>query len=159
MSDPSGILNWRRLDDRITTSGQPDEAQLAAIRDLGVARVINLGLHTHEKALADEAGTVSGLGMTYTHIPVAFDAPTEDDYRRFRDAMATAAGAPVHVHCIVNARVTAFFYRYQVETLGADPADARTMLESVWQPGGAWAGFVGDTAAEARSHRFAGRDY
>ena len=50
MSDPIEIYNWRRLDGRITTSGQPTEAQLADLQRLGVTHVINLGLHTHEKA-------------------------------------------------------------------------------------------------------------
>jgi protein tyrosine phosphatase (PTP) superfamily phosphohydrolase (DUF442 family) len=35
MTDPEAIYHWRRLDDRITTSGQPTEEQLADIRDLG----------------------------------------------------------------------------------------------------------------------------
>jgi NAD(P)-dependent dehydrogenase (short-subunit alcohol dehydrogenase family) len=51
MVDPETIYNWRRLDDRITTSGQPTEQQLADIRALGVRHIVNLGLHTHEKAL------------------------------------------------------------------------------------------------------------
>ncbi len=158
-SDPADILNWRRLDDRTTTSGQPGEAQLGAIRDLGVANVINLALHSHPKALADEAATVAGLGMVYTHIPVDFDQPTEDDYRQFCAAMAAAAGAPVHVHCMVNARVTAFFYRYQTEVLGLPMAEARAVMESVWRPGGVWADFVGNADAAGRAHGFAGRDY
>jgi protein tyrosine phosphatase (PTP) superfamily phosphohydrolase (DUF442 family) len=64
MADPKSIYNWRRLDHRITTSGQPTEQQLADIRALGVHHIINLGLHSHEKALPDEAASVSRLGMT-----------------------------------------------------------------------------------------------
>jgi len=41
--DPKTIYNWRRLDDRITTSGQPTEQQLAHIRALGVRHIVNLG--------------------------------------------------------------------------------------------------------------------
>lgn len=159
MPDPIEILNWRRLDERITTSGQPSEAQLAAIAGLEVSGVINLGLHTHERALADEAASVAALGMNYVHIPVEFDAPTEANYQRFRAAMAEAGNASVHVHCIVNARVTAFLYRYQTEVLGAPEAEARAMLESVWRPGGVWASFIGDEAGVGRPHAFAGRDY
>ncbi len=77
MADPETIHNWRRLDDRITTSGQPTEPQLADIHALGVRHIINLGLHTHEKALPDEAASVSRLGMTYIHIPVDFQNPTD----------------------------------------------------------------------------------
>src|SRR3954471_14633339 len=76
MADPEGIYDWRRLDDRITTSGQPTEEQLADIQALGVRHIINLGLHSHEKALPDEAASVRDLGMTYMHIPVDFQHPT-----------------------------------------------------------------------------------
>jgi protein tyrosine phosphatase (PTP) superfamily phosphohydrolase (DUF442 family) len=78
MADPEAIYNWQRLDNRITTSGQPTEKQLADIHALGVRHIVNLGLHTHEKALPDEAASVSRLGMTYIHIPVDFQNPTDD---------------------------------------------------------------------------------
>jgi protein tyrosine phosphatase (PTP) superfamily phosphohydrolase (DUF442 family) len=83
MDDPETIYNWRRLDDWITTSGQPTEAQLADLHALGVRHIVNLGLHTHEKALPDEAGSVSRLGMTYIHIPVNFQNPTDQDFEKF----------------------------------------------------------------------------
>jgi protein tyrosine phosphatase (PTP) superfamily phosphohydrolase (DUF442 family) len=83
MADPDGIYNWHGLDGRITTSGQLTEAQLAEIRDLGIRHIVNLGLHTHEKALPDEAATVDRLGMTYIHIPVDFQNPTEQDFQQF----------------------------------------------------------------------------
>jgi len=62
MADPEAIYNWQRLDNRLTTSGQPTEKQLADIHALGVRHIVNLGLHTHEKALPDEAASVSRLG-------------------------------------------------------------------------------------------------
>jgi len=49
MVDPETIYNWRRLDDRITTSGQPTKQQLADIGALGVRHIVNLGLHTHKR--------------------------------------------------------------------------------------------------------------
>ena len=158
MTDPA-VTNWRRLDALVTTSGQPNEAALAAIRDLGVAHVVNLALHTHEQALPDEAASVAALGMTYTHIPVAFDDPTEADFARFCDAMAAAGDAPVHVHCIVNARVTAFMYRYRRDVLGVGAAEAKATMDSVWHPGGVWAKFLGDDAGVGRAIEYAGRDY
>ena len=83
MADPEGIYNWSRLDDRVTTSGQPTEQQLAEIQALGVRHVVNLGLHTHEKALSDEPASVGRLGMEYIHIPVDFQNPTEQDFQQF----------------------------------------------------------------------------
>ena len=113
MADPDAIYNWRRLDDRITTSGQPTEEQLADIHALGVRHIVNLGLHTHEKALPDEAASVSRLGMTYIHIPVDFQNPTDGDFDQFCAVMEQLKEVPVHVHCIANYRVSAFFYRYR----------------------------------------------
>lgn len=142
MADPESIYNWRRLDDRITTSGQPTEAQLAEIRALGVRHIINLGLHTHEKALPDEAATVSRLGMTYVHIPVDFQNPTDQEFEQFRTAMDGLEDEPVHVHCIANYRVAAFLYRYRRDVLGMDETRARADMEAVWRPDGVWATFV-----------------
>lgn len=153
MSDPTDIFAWRRLDDRLTTSGQPSEEQLAELRRLGVQFVVNLGLHSHERALPDEAATVAQLGMDYIHIPVDFDAPTELDFARFCDAMARTGEQKVHVHCIVNARVSAFLYRYRRDILGLDEGWARAEMEKIWRPGGVWAAFIGDAASINLPHR------
>ncbi len=142
MADPEAIYHWRRLDDRITTSGQPTEPQLAEIRALGVRHVVNLALHTHPKALPDEAASVSALEMTYTHIPVDFQNPTERDFDEFCAVMKALGNVPVHVHCIANYRVSAFFYRYHRDVLGRDDATARAEMEAIWQPEGVWAKFI-----------------
>lgn len=145
------ILNFRRLDDRITTSGQPSEAQIAALAADGVTTVINLGLHSHERALPDEAASVAAAGMRYIHIPVPFDTPGEDHFVAFSQAMAATEGEQVHVHCIMNMRVTAFLDRWSREQ-GHDANAARAMMDSVWQPGGPWASLIGDQAGAARGH-------
>jgi protein tyrosine phosphatase (PTP) superfamily phosphohydrolase (DUF442 family) len=80
MINPTDILNWRRIDQRITTSGQPTEDQIADIRKLGVTCIINLGPHTNKGGFFDERGKVSTMDMTYIYIPVDFDAPTQEDY-------------------------------------------------------------------------------
>jgi protein tyrosine phosphatase (PTP) superfamily phosphohydrolase (DUF442 family) len=113
MADPEAIYNWRRLDNRITTSGQPSETQLADIHAVGVRHIVDLGLHTHDKALPDEAASVSRLGMTYIDIPVDFQNPTDDDFDQFYTVMEQLQEVPVHVHCIANYRVSAFFYSYR----------------------------------------------
>jgi protein tyrosine phosphatase (PTP) superfamily phosphohydrolase (DUF442 family) len=143
MADPETIYNWRRLDDRITTSGQPTEPQLADIHALGVRHIVNLGLHTHDKALPDEAASVGRLGMTYIHIPVDFQNPTDQDFEQFCSVMERLNDVPVHVHCIANYRVSAFFYRYRRDVLRMDETQARGEMEAIWHPEGVWAAFVG----------------
>jgi protein tyrosine phosphatase (PTP) superfamily phosphohydrolase (DUF442 family) len=144
MSDPIDIYNWRRLDARLTTSGQPTEAQLADIRALGADHVVNLGLHTHQKALPDEAASVAALGMTYVHLPVDFKNPTAADLSAFCELMDELGDKTVHVHCIANYRVSAFLYRYRVDRLGWNRETARLDLDAVWRPDGPWAALVAD---------------
>jgi len=158
LDDPVSIRVWRRLDDRLTTSGQPTEEQLKLLAAIGVSDVINLALHSHEDALVDEAASVATLGMNYVHIPVDFAAPTDSDFDRFMTVLDSLQDRHVHVHCILNARVSAFFYRRAL-VLGKDRAEAAARLDSIWRPGGVWATFVGRSEDEALPHRFAGRDY
>ena len=131
------------MSDWLLHSGMRTEEQLAEICALGVRHVVNLALHTHEKALPDEAASVSRLGMTYIHIPVDFQNPTDQDFDQFCSAMEQLKDVPVHVHCIANYRVSAFFYRYRRDVLGMDEAEARADMEDVWHPEGVWATFVG----------------
>lgn len=142
MTDPVGIVGWRRLEAGLTTSGQPTPGQLAEIAQLGVRHVINLGMYSHERALPDEARHVALLGMTYTHIPVEFHAPTLADFASFRAAFETARSEAVHVHCIFNWRVSAFFYKYRRDHLGVDDATARLDMDAIWQPDEVWAAFL-----------------
>ena len=157
--DPVHIFMWRRIDERITTSGQPDETQLAALKEIGVGHVINLGLHSHEKALPDEGGYLAELGIDYIHIPVDFDDPTEDDYARFRATMDALSEERVHIHCIANLRVSAFLYRYRRDARHMAEEKARQEMERIWKPGGPWASLIGDEDRLSMPHLYAGRDY
>ena len=142
MADPDFIFNWRRLDERTTTSGQPTESQLADIAALGVRHIVNLGLHGHPKALPDEAASVAALGMAYIHIPVDFANPTQADFDRFHSVLEELRDVPVHVHCIANYRVSAFFYRYRRDVLGMEESRARADLDALWHPDAVWAAFI-----------------
>jgi uncharacterized protein (TIGR01244 family) len=142
LPDPEHIYHWRRLDARLTTSGQPSEAELAEIAELGVRCVINIAPHAHAKALADERGTVTRLGMRYVYIPVDFKNPTEMDFIQFSDAMAATQAVPVHVHCAANYRVSAFLYRYRRDVLGMSVAELAADLFEIWQPDAIWTEFL-----------------
>lgn len=140
--DPTHIDHWLRIDSRLTTSGQPSESELAQIAALGVRYVINLGLSSHEKALPNEAATVGALGMTYIHIPIDFQHPTEADYHAFAAALTKTEDAATHIHCISNYRVSALLYRYRRDALGVDDAIARADLERIWAPNAVWAALI-----------------
>jgi len=159
MSNLPEIINWRRLDHRTTLSGQPTEEQLSQINELGISHIINLGPHTNNGALKDEAGTVTELGMTYIYIPVDFENPTNDDFTNFCNAMESVADNHVHVHCIYNARVSAFFYRYAQSGRGYSEAETSTLMDGIWRPGGVWAKFIGNDENINQANKYAGEDY
>jgi uncharacterized protein (TIGR01244 family) len=134
VDDPADIRAWQRLDDRTTTSGKLDDADVARLAAIGVKHVINLALDSHPEALADEGTKLATAGIGYTHIPVPFDAPGDEHFAAFRTALAEIGEAPVHVHCIMNWRVSAFCYRLHRDHLGMDEAQARALMEVQWAP-------------------------
>lgn len=127
MTDLPDIINWRRVDGQITTSGQPTEAQLADIQNLGVTHIVNLGPHTNKGALADEPASVAALGMTYVFIPVDFENPTQDNFDQFQSILADLAGKP----SIFIAYITPVSQRFFIAT-----NRHRRQPPSAWNPFG-----------------------
>lgn len=130
--DLSEMRNWLRLSDTVTTSGRLQEGDPTRLAGIGVKRVINLAMPDHPEALPNAEPEMADAGLAYTHIPVPFDAPSEAHYRAFVAALEADEG-PVHVHCIMNWRVSAFFYRYHLER-GMDEGQARGQMERIWSP-------------------------
>lgn len=128
------ITNFVQLTDDIGTSGQPTREQFAAIAGAGFGTVVNLALPTSDNAIADEGSVVTGLGMRYVHIPVVFESPTVDDLRTFIGVMKALEGSKVWVHCVVNARVSAFLYHYLRHVRGLDEAASRSVVLDRWEP-------------------------
>lgn len=132
MEDPEDIACWQRLNPRTTTSGRLTASDVPRLAALNVRHVINLALADSPGALEREDALIAEQGIRYTHIPVPFDAPAEAHYQAFRAALESHEGA-VHVHCIMNWRVSVFFYRYHIEN-GMERAVARALMEQQWSP-------------------------
>lgn len=130
--DPVDIRGWQRRTDGITTSGRLEARDPARLGAIGVRHVINLALGSHPEALADEAALMAAARIAYTHIPVPFDAPRRDHVAALQTALAAHPG-PTHVHCIMNWRVTAFFYLIDCAA-GVPEPEARARMACVWNP-------------------------
>jgi protein tyrosine phosphatase (PTP) superfamily phosphohydrolase (DUF442 family) len=128
------ILNQYHVTENIASSGQPDEAQLEQIASEGYYAVINLAMPDHKKSLANEGSIVTSLGMTYIHIPVPFEAPNEDHLVTFSGYMDALETKKVWVHCIVNARVSAFLFRYLQKNRGWSAEKSATPILEQWLP-------------------------
>ncbi|MBX7494327.1 protein tyrosine phosphatase family protein [Qipengyuania sp. 6B39] len=132
MADPEDIRGWQRLSSSVTTSGKLDPHDPARLAAIGVRHVINLALDDHPEALADEEALLAAEGIGYTHIPIPFDRPEAHHYDSFRQALDQADG-PVHVHCIMNYRVSAFFYLLHIAQ-GMETGEARALMGRQWDP-------------------------
>jgi uncharacterized protein (TIGR01244 family) len=148
MSDPDDIRGWQRLGPATTTSGRLEEHDPARLAGIGVRHVINLATDDSPEALAGEGDKLAAAGIAYTHIPVPFDAPAEEHFGAFVEALGAHEG-PVHVHCIMNWRVAAFFYRHN-RAGGMGEAQATELLRKQWEPrlsedprAKVWADFLG----------------
>jgi protein tyrosine phosphatase (PTP) superfamily phosphohydrolase (DUF442 family) len=146
------IRNFVAVSDSLGTAGQPSEAQLREVADAGFQVVVNLGLLDPRYCLADEAGTVEGLGLGYHHIPVDFTAPQADDLRRFLDVMDASRDQKVFVHCAANYRVSSFVALYGEARLGWSSEQGDAHIRRVWEPNETWTRFL----AEARERIAAG---
>jgi protein tyrosine phosphatase (PTP) superfamily phosphohydrolase (DUF442 family) len=138
----SEICQFRAIGDGLGTAGQPTEGQFRMVREAGFEAVINLALPTSDNALANEGSVVTGLGMSYVHIPVNFKAPASQDFRAFCRVMEAFGERPVFVHCAANMRVSTFVFLYRVLCQRVALSEAERDLHAIWQPDEVWSRLI-----------------
>jgi protein tyrosine phosphatase (PTP) superfamily phosphohydrolase (DUF442 family) len=148
----TAIYNYRQVNDRLITAGQPTEEQLKSAAAEGVTTVINLATINPPHSLPDEAGLVDSLGMTYHHIPVEWGNPQESDFQEFERVMQTLPAGKTLIHCAANFRVTAFYALYALKHLGWSEAQADEFRASIWEGSDypIWEAFIGRMKAKLR---------
>jgi protein tyrosine phosphatase (PTP) superfamily phosphohydrolase (DUF442 family) len=138
----SAIYNFRAIGDKLATAGQPTPEQFSTIRQAGFEVVVNLALPTSDNAIANEGSVVTGLGMSYVHIPVDFKSPTAEDFGAFCRVMEAFGNRPLFVHCAANMRVSAFVFLYRVLCQRMALLEAERDLKAIWQPNDVWTRFI-----------------
>ena len=136
------IRSFRAIGDKLGTGGQPTEDQFSTIRQAGFDAVINLALPSSDNAIANEGSIVTGLGMSYAHVPVNFKAPSSDDFNAFCGLMKAFEGRRVFVHCAANMRVSAFVFLYRVLHQNVSRSEAEGDLRAIWEPDEVWNRFI-----------------
>jgi len=134
----NSIKNFVQLTGDVATAGQPTKAELKSIAQAGYQYVINLGMLDHRFAIAEEDKVVSELGLTYIHIPVAFDSPTKEQVRFFCNLMSSLKGKKVFVHCILNYRASAFMYHYLSKVEKRSEANSKSFIFERWELDPVW---------------------
>lgn len=127
-------LNFYQITEDVGTSGQPTAEQFGQIAKEGYSSVVNLAMHDSDNSIPEEGSIVSSLGMSYFHIPVPFDNPTAEHVKKFIGLMGVLEGERVFVHCAVNARVSAFMYKYLTLKKSLGEENATSPILKQWLP-------------------------
>lgn len=132
------ILNYVKINELISTSGQPKIEELELIANEGFEVVINLAVPTTSNALKNEDKIVSSLNMSYIHIPVDFENPKISDLKLFLNILQALGANKVWIHCAKNYRVSAFMYVYHKYILHTPFEQIDLSIFDIWQPSLIW---------------------
>ena len=132
------ILNYIKINELISTSGQPKIEEFDLIKDEGFEVVINLALCNASNAIDNEDKVVTNLGMSYFHIPVDFENPKASDLKLFINVMQSLGANKVWVHCAKNYRVSAFMYVYHKYVLKTPFENIDLSIFNIWNPDKTW---------------------
>lgn len=132
------ILNYIKINENISTSGQPLEEEFMKIKNQGFEVVINLSLYDSPNTIKDEDKTVTSLGLSYFHIPVDFDNPQVFHAKLFLNILSSLEDKKVWIHCTKNYRVTAFMYLYHKHILNTPFEEINLSIFDEWAPSKKW---------------------
>lgn len=132
------ILNYIKINELISTSGQPKIEEFDLINNEGFEVVINLALCNASNAIENEDKVVTNLGMSYFHIPVDFENPKPSDLKLFLNTMQALGANKVWVHCAKNYRVSAFMYVYHKYILKTPFEEIDLSIFNIWNPDKTW---------------------
>jgi len=141
-----GSYNFRRISERVTTSGVVGDKRLRNLQVEGYGALINLLPDQSEYSIPEEGEIVTSQGLRYVYIPVDFATPTQADFDAFVQAMDEVGDKSVHAHCAANFRVSAFYSLYAMRNGLWTEEQADKFIEGLWNPAEhpAWASFIAE---------------
>jgi protein tyrosine phosphatase (PTP) superfamily phosphohydrolase (DUF442 family) len=134
----SKILNYVKINELISTSGQPSVEQFKEIADNEYEVVINLALYNASNAIENEDKIVTNLKMSYFHIPVDFENPKVSDLKLFLNLLQALGANKIWIHCALNYRVSAFMYVYHKYILKTPFENIDLSIFEMWSPELIW---------------------
>jgi len=99
-----GVANACQILPNVITGGQPNAAQLRALREAGGGIVLDLR-DPMEPRPVNEAEVVGELGMEYVNVPVRAGSLDDTTLERILSVLRTAGDKTVFVHCGSGNRV------------------------------------------------------
>ena len=132
------IMNYREYSPDFSSAGQPSREQFELLAKEGFERIVYIAFTNSEGAISDEDQVVKDLGMHYAQVPVNWEAPTKADFAVFAALMQSAPKKKTLLHCQANYRAAAFAFLYRVLYLDVPVAEAKSDMNTIWNPDGVW---------------------
>lgn len=119
----TGIPNACQALPNVITAGQPNAAQLEALKNAGVSVVLDIRDPMEPRPI-DEPTLVRQLGMEYINIPLVTGRQTDADLDKITAALRDSAGKQVLFHCASANRVGAAIIPYLMLDAAMEEEDA-----------------------------------
>lgn len=98
--DEKALPNFYRVDDNYFRGGQPSEAGLRQLAEMGIKVIVDLRGQAGERD-EKEQHLAEALGMRYVNLTIStFRAPDEEQIGRFMELLRDRENLPVFVHCM-----------------------------------------------------------
>lgn len=111
------ITNVTSLHGSIYMAGQPDEATLKDLKDLGFEVVINI--RGKDELTFDEKALVEEQGLTYYNLPLLHDGKIQDSaVEEIHQAVKSNRGRKILFHCSSGNRIAGWFGAHLVRDMG-----------------------------------------
>jgi len=135
----SEVFNYKKINDLISTSGQPSKEDFRKIKEDGFELVIDLAPVDYDRySIQDQPALLRNLNLPYIHIPVDFKSPSTEDYEHFSTALKNNYGKKIWIHCAANYRVTVFFSIWAEKNLNWSEEKSNELIDSIWKSDPNW---------------------
>jgi protein tyrosine phosphatase (PTP) superfamily phosphohydrolase (DUF442 family) len=119
----SGVANACQILPNVITGGQPNAAQLRALKDAGGEIVLDIR-DPMEPRVVDEPALVRELGMEYVNIPVGAGSLNDGTLERILAVLRGAGDRTVFFHCGSGSRVGGALIPYFILDQSMEEEDA-----------------------------------
>jgi uncharacterized protein (TIGR01244 family) len=103
--EPASIPNYRLMRPDLAAAGQPSDAALQRLGEMGFRTVINIRTAEEWADVEEEGELLRSLGLNYVWVPVTAASLTLDDVREIEAVIDDPAAGPILLHCASSNRV------------------------------------------------------
>ncbi|MCH8957910.1 MAG: protein tyrosine phosphatase family protein [Proteobacteria bacterium] len=132
------LRNYHVVSDRLGTGGTLSADAVSWLAADGYRLIVDLRDEFDEI----EANAALAQGLSYVHVPVSSQAPSDAELEAFLLTMASNPEKKILVHCVSNRRASVMTYLYRVLELDADPDKAMADVRAIWEPSKTWLSFI-----------------